>query len=119
MDPIFHNRQVVTWLGGLAAVSHPQEDDLQKRKAAASRGAWAGQRSKYSPYTTPFPICKNWNYKSCSEASCRFQHICMECRSPNRTGKECLSRGSVSSREEHNVNNSGKPFLHECPRKGW
>ena len=27
-----------------------------------------------------FPICRNWNFSKCTSASCRYRHICLDCR---------------------------------------
>ena len=95
-------------LEGLAVVPTQQEEESQKKRATTSRGAGSTQRGNYSPYTPPFPICKNWNFKNCTESSCRFRHICMECRSPNHKGKDCSSRGPASAQEDHYANNAGE-----------
>ena len=77
----FTSAKLSSWgLEGLAVVPTPQEEDSQKKGVTTTRGAGSTQHSKYSSYTPPFPICKNWNIKNCTEFSCRFRHICMECR---------------------------------------
>lgn len=105
-------------LGGLAVISSPQKEvDTQRKKVATPKGLGATQRSRYSPYPPRMPICKNWNYRGCTEASCRFRHMCIECHSPSHTGRECPDGWEASSGEQRSKT-SGKPFQHDGPKKG-
>ena len=103
-------------VAGLAVVPAPTEEDTQRKKATTSRGAKSTQWVRYSPYDPPFPICKNWNYKSCTDESCRFRHICTECHSPNHPWKDCY-KVSASTKDDQHAN-SGKPIPNNGPRKG-
>lgn len=37
------------------------------------------------------PICKKFNGSGCSLAQCRYQHVCMNCRSASHTASACSS----------------------------
>jgi len=64
-------------------------EEPTKRKAEAT---------SYSRDRTP--ICRNWNRQSCTSATCRFEHICLECHR-NHKEKDCpVANWGQSSRSK-------------------
>ena len=103
MDPVLHKcKAVVPGVGRSGSGPYSTGRGLTEKRATTTRGAGSTQLSKYSPYIHPFPICKNWNFKNCTESSCVGSGTSAWSVAPPTT------RASIDY-----ANNAGKPFRHD------
>lgn len=79
--------------------------------------------TRWKPYSRQKqPICLRWNMTGCREATCTYQHICLECHYPDHRLSECprkVGKAYVDYPPHNNWRMQGQSFCPagEGPRK--
>ena len=77
--------------GGLSLVSTPAKD-VKQEGSNTGKGLGSTTPCIQTPYTHGFPICRNGDFSSCRDTTCRFRHICLESCSAGHTIRDCTER---------------------------
>ena len=88
-------------------------------KAGEVRGKQAGSQTGAStgePSAGQQPICLHWNQSQCVSATCRFQHICLECHQMHKSQHCPLTRRFAPYKRDRGPSDKGTgPFRKGSP----